>query len=79
MNCSSEDELRSSDELEQELRLWASYRSQTLTRTGFFLSLTLHCTRTDYKFTLAQRLNLEVVSVEVLQLAYRLIVVSHDI
>ncbi|KAK4258423.1 hypothetical protein QN277_007877 [Acacia crassicarpa] len=30
---SSEEELKGNDELEQELRLWASYRGQTLTRT----------------------------------------------
>ncbi|XP_019429555.1 PREDICTED: callose synthase 3-like [Lupinus angustifolius] len=35
VNCSSEEELKGneSDELEEELRLWASYRGQTLTRT----------------------------------------------
>nr|QUE41922.1 callose synthase 3 [Fragaria x ananassa] len=33
VKCSSEDELKGSDELEEELRLWASYRGQTLTRT----------------------------------------------
>nr|CAD1835251.1 unnamed protein product [Ananas comosus var. bracteatus] len=33
VGCKSEDELRGSDELEEELRLWASYRGQTLTRT----------------------------------------------
>ncbi|KAK4419494.1 Callose synthase 3 [Sesamum alatum] len=33
VNCSSEEELRGSDELEEQLRLWASYRGQTLTRT----------------------------------------------
>ncbi|KAK9736029.1 hypothetical protein RND81_04G245800 [Saponaria officinalis] len=32
-NCNSEEELRDSEELEEELRLWASYRGQTLTRT----------------------------------------------
>lgn len=31
--CHSEEELRQSEELEEELRLWASYRGQTLTRT----------------------------------------------
>jgi callose synthase len=30
----SEEELREDEELEEELRLWASYRGQTLTRTG---------------------------------------------
>lgn len=34
VNCLSEEELRGSDELEEQLRLWASYRGQTLTRTG---------------------------------------------
>lgn len=36
MKCSSEEELKGieSEELEEELRLWASYRGQTLTRTG---------------------------------------------
>lgn len=34
MKCLSEEELKNSDELEEELRLWASYRGQTLTRTG---------------------------------------------
>ncbi|KAI4326688.1 hypothetical protein MLD38_031975 [Melastoma candidum] len=33
VNCRSEEECRSSDELEEKLRLWASCRSQTLTRT----------------------------------------------
>ncbi|XLR45632.1 hypothetical protein S83_030292 [Arachis hypogaea] len=35
VNCSSEEELKGneSDELEEELRLWASYRGQTLTKT----------------------------------------------
>ncbi|CAL0316283.1 unnamed protein product [Lupinus luteus] len=35
VNCSSEEELKGneSDELEEELRQWASYRGQTLTRT----------------------------------------------
>lgn len=36
MECSSEEELKGSDELEEKLRLWASYRGQTLTRTGTF-------------------------------------------
>lgn len=42
MNCNSEEELRMLDELEEELRLWASYRGQTLTKTGkrfIFLSV----------------------------------------
>lgn len=34
VDCKSEEELRSRDELSEELRLWASYRGQTLTRTG---------------------------------------------
>ncbi|KAG2675087.1 hypothetical protein I3760_13G168800 [Carya illinoinensis] len=33
VKCSSEEELKGSDDLEEELRLWASYRGQTLTRT----------------------------------------------
>ncbi|KAJ0019964.1 hypothetical protein Pint_31297 [Pistacia integerrima] len=33
VKCLSEEELKGSDELEEELRLWASYRGQTLTRT----------------------------------------------
>ncbi|KAJ7957436.1 Callose synthase [Quillaja saponaria] len=33
VKCTSEEELKGSDELEEELRLWASYRGQTLTRT----------------------------------------------
>ncbi|PON48810.1 Glycosyl transferase [Parasponia andersonii] len=33
VECGSEEELRGSDELEEKLRLWASYRGQTLTRT----------------------------------------------
>ncbi|KAM5582414.1 callose synthase 3 [Rosa sericea] len=37
VNCTNEDDLnnflKGSDELEEELRLWASYRGQTLTRT----------------------------------------------
>ncbi|CAH2068687.1 unnamed protein product [Thlaspi arvense] len=33
VNCGSEEELRGSPELEEKLRLWASYRGQTLTRT----------------------------------------------
>ncbi|KAK4408227.1 Callose synthase 3 [Sesamum angolense] len=33
VNCLNEEELRGSDELEEQLRLWASYRGQTLTRT----------------------------------------------
>ncbi|XP_074292590.1 callose synthase 3-like [Silene latifolia] len=32
-DCKNEEELRDSEELEEELRLWASYRGQTLTRT----------------------------------------------
>lgn len=34
VNCLNEEELKRSDELEEQLRLWASYRGQTLTRTG---------------------------------------------
>ncbi|KAL0389397.1 UNVERIFIED_CONTAM: Callose synthase 3 [Sesamum calycinum] len=33
VDCSNEEELRGSDESEEQLRLWASYRGQTLTRT----------------------------------------------
>nr|QKN22528.1 callose synthase 1 [Urtica dioica subsp. dioica] len=33
VKCTSEDELRASQELEDELCLWASYRGQTLTKT----------------------------------------------
>ncbi|WRX34228.1 Glycosyl transferase [Theobroma cacao] len=40
VKCSSEEELKESPELEEHLRLWASYRGQTLTRTGS-LSLSL--------------------------------------
>ncbi|PIA48642.1 hypothetical protein AQUCO_01400908v1 [Aquilegia coerulea] len=33
IGCSNEEELRKADALEEELRLWASYRGQTLSRT----------------------------------------------
>ncbi|XP_047315043.1 callose synthase 2 [Impatiens glandulifera] len=33
VQCSTEDELKSTAELQEQLRLWASYRGQTLTRT----------------------------------------------
>ncbi|OVA03160.1 Glycosyl transferase [Macleaya cordata] len=33
VGCSNEEELRRTEDLEEELRLWASYRGQTLTRT----------------------------------------------
>ncbi|CAN8247661.1 unnamed protein product [Cochlearia groenlandica] len=33
VKCGSEEELRAREELEEELRLWASYRGQTLTKT----------------------------------------------
>ncbi|KAK1670165.1 hypothetical protein QYE76_058324 [Lolium multiflorum] len=33
VQCKGEDELRETEQLEDELRLWASYRGQTLTRT----------------------------------------------
>uniref|UniRef100_A0A2P2MMM7 1,3-beta-glucan synthase n=5 Tax=Rhizophora mucronata TaxID=61149 RepID=A0A2P2MMM7_RHIMU len=33
VGCSSEEELRETDDLEEQLRLWASYRGQTLTKT----------------------------------------------
>ena len=41
VNCSNEEELRDNEDLEEELRLWASYRGQTLTRTGTELLLYL--------------------------------------
>ena len=34
VGCKNEEELREDEELEEKLRLWASYRGQTLTRTG---------------------------------------------
>ena len=34
VQCNSEEELRNNEELEEQLRLWASYRGQTLTKTG---------------------------------------------
>jgi hypothetical protein len=34
VECKNEEELREDEGLEEELRLWASYRGQTLTRTG---------------------------------------------
>ena len=34
VKCYSEEEIKESVDLEEELRLWASYRGQTLTRTG---------------------------------------------
>lgn len=34
LDCLGEEELRGSDESEDQLRHWASYRGQTLTRTG---------------------------------------------
>jgi hypothetical protein len=34
VHCQNEDELRETEQMEEELRLWASYRGQTLTRTG---------------------------------------------
>lgn len=37
VNCKTEEELRETEQSEEELRLWASYRGQTLTRTGIFL------------------------------------------
>ncbi|GJT09449.1 callose synthase 3 [Tanacetum coccineum] len=33
VDCQNEDELKGNDELEDQLRLWASYRGQTLTKT----------------------------------------------
>lgn len=32
--CKTEDKLRRNEEFEEKLKLWASYRGQTLTRTG---------------------------------------------
>lgn len=63
VNCSSEEELKGneSDELEEELRRWASYRGQTLTRTGalfLFLSQTQTSTHTDtflYNFVISSK------------------------
>jgi len=64
VKCSSEEELKGneSDELEEELRRWASYRGQTLTRTGpLFLPLsqTQTCTYTTdtflYNFVLSSK------------------------
>jgi len=45
----SEEELREDEGLEEELRLWASYRGQTLTRTGM---LSLLCDLDSYSFLL---------------------------
>lgn len=45
VKCTSEEELKGVSELEEELRLWASYRGQTLTKTGtpsLLLSDALH-------------------------------------
>lgn len=39
VKCKIEEHLRGNDELEEELRLWASYRGQTLTKTGYCFSL----------------------------------------
>lgn len=38
VDCKTEEELKASEELEEELRLWAAYRGQTLTRTGIVSS-----------------------------------------
>lgn len=40
VKCGTEDELRANEDLEEKLRLWASYRGQTLTKTGISRSLT---------------------------------------
>jgi callose synthase len=37
VDCKTEEEVREDETLEDELRLWASYRGQTLTRTGILL------------------------------------------
>lgn len=45
VNCNSEDleeKLKSSEELEEKLRLWASYRGQTLTKTGINIVSSLY-------------------------------------
>lgn len=42
VDCNTEEELRETEQLEDELRLWASYRGQTLTRTGIFSSILCH-------------------------------------
>lgn len=42
VDCNTEEELRETKQLEDELRLWASYRGQTLTRTGIFSSILCH-------------------------------------
>lgn len=39
VGCTTEEQLRENPELEEELRLWASYRGQTLTRTGIWFLL----------------------------------------
>ena len=36
VKCENEEQLRASEELEENLCLWASYRGQTLTKTGKF-------------------------------------------
>lgn len=38
MQCKSEEELCETEQLEDELHLWASYRGQTFTRTGMLRS-----------------------------------------
>jgi hypothetical protein len=45
VECKSEEELLARDdpELKEELCLWASYRGQTLTRTGNFSALKFYC------------------------------------
>ena len=44
VDCSNEEDLMGNVKLEEELRLWASYRGQTLTKTGkeFILCLCHH-------------------------------------
>ena len=54
MDRKSEEELREDEGLEEELRLWASYRGQTLTRTGM---LSLLCDLDSYSFLL-KKLNM---------------------
>lgn len=34
VGCKTEEELHHKEELEEQLRVWASYRGQTLARTG---------------------------------------------
>lgn len=49
MNCGSEDDFKDSDKLD-ELRLWASFRGQTLTKTG--IDFVFGCIYGDYVYLL---------------------------